>query len=87
MPKMLQAAEYLVGVDAIDLARIAGLQLHRGATRPGDTPDTHWSVADSLIAGGASPDEFFIDVTRLSGEDSANAILSLIGLIRRILPC
>lgn len=70
---------YITGVDAIDVARLTELELHRGASRISDRPDTSWQQADALVASGTDPDEFYIDINRLSKLEAANVILSLIG--------
>lgn len=73
---------YVTGIDAIDLARLTGLQLHRQPARIGAEPDTDWKTAEFLAAGGVPVDDFFIDLSRLSPEDSATCVLSLIGIIK-----
>ncbi len=74
----------LAGSDAVDLARLTGLHLHRNPAKRGDTPDTHWLVAERAIATGTPEDEFFIDLQDMPSCDSANAILSLIGLVKAL---
>ena len=76
----MEQIQYLSGADAIDVARLTGLQLHRNPAKAGVAPDTDWRTADFLVMAGASPDEFFIDLGRLSPADSADIILSLIGM-------
>lgn len=73
---------YITGSDAIDLARLTGLQLHRQPARIGAEPDTDWKTADFLVMGGTPADDFFIDLSRLSTEDASNCVLSLIGIIK-----
>lgn len=72
--------QYITGTDAIDLARLTGLQLHRHPARIGAEPDTDWRTADFLVSAGHSPDDFFIDLARLSPKDYSDIILSLMGL-------
>ncbi len=73
-------SEYVTGADAIDLARMTELDLHRGKSRIGDKPDVHWTVADYLVSTGVDPEEFFMDLGRMKPADLATIIQSLIGL-------
>lgn len=72
---------YITGTDAIDIAKLAGVQLHKGPARITDEADTSWSNAESQLESGlAKPDDFYIDTMRLSPSDSSDIILSLIGM-------
>lgn len=70
---------YITGTDAIDIARLTGLQLHRHPAKLDAEPDTDWRTAEFLTQSGTSADEFFIDLARLSTQDNINIIVSLIG--------
>ena len=72
---------YITGMDAIDIAKLAGLQLHKVPSRSEEEPDTFWRTAEYNITSGlAKPDDYYIDLMRLSPGDSRDIILSLIGM-------
>ena len=79
-------SNYLVGSDAVDLARITGLSLNRSGYRIGDAPDIGWQVADQLVSEGVDPNELFFDLDRLLPADASHVILSLVGLMKALLP-
>lgn len=89
MPEVVSSPErwdgYIVGTDAIDIARITGVQLHRAPCRTTDAADTSWQVADLAIQEGADPAEFFMDPSRLCNSDASTVIHGLAGFIRGIL--
>lgn len=72
--------QYLTGADAIDLARLTGLQLHRAPARANAVADTDWSTAELLVSSGTNADDFFLDLTRLSSQEASDCIQSLVGL-------
>jgi hypothetical protein len=73
---------YLCGADAVDVARMAGVQLYRVPACIDEPPDTSWATADAAIAAGEDPGLFFIDLDRLKPEDAGTIILSLIGIFK-----
>ncbi len=76
-------SNYLIGEDAVDLARITGLDLFRMPYGVNDKADTGWKVADDLIAKGeATVDDFLFDLDRLSNEHASHTILSLVGFLK-----
>lgn len=75
---------YVSGADAIDLARMSGLQLNRVPCKVDDVPDTSWEVADKLIAEGVDPEEFFMDLDRLTVEQAGHVILCLVGMSKAL---
>lgn len=78
---------YIVGRDALDIARMTGLQLHRTPARRGATPDTSVTVAEHLIANErhVKEEDFFFDTDDWSPEDTYNVVESLIGLYKATL--
>lgn len=77
------APEFIVGQDALDIAMMTGLQLHRGETRHNSTPDTAWVTAQALIvAGGATALDFYIDPYALTNVQAGDTIHHLIGLFK-----
>lgn len=78
---------YIVGRDALDIARMTGLQLHRVPTRRGEKPDTDISVADALIASGQhiTENDFFLDTADWTAKDAHDVTESLIGLYKATL--
>lgn len=78
---------YIVGSDALDIARMTGLQLHRTPARRGAAPDTSWTVAEGLIASDkrVSVDDFFLDTADWSALDAHDVVESLIGLYKATL--
>ena len=77
---------YIVGSDAIDIARMTGLQLHRTPARKGAKPDTSWDTAESLIDGKhITADDFFLDTSNWTADDAHNVTESLIGLYKATL--
>ncbi len=71
----------LTGTDAIDVARMSGVQLHRAPAHAGDTPDTSWVAAEAAIkAGDAELDDFYIDLDFLPTGDAGTIILCLIAV-------
>lgn len=73
---------YVSGKDAIDLARMSGVQLYRVPAAIDEPPDTSWDTADAAVAAGEDPDLFFIDLDRLCNNDAGTIILSLIGAFK-----
>lgn len=80
----MEQSQYVTGSDAIDIARLTGIQLHRQPARIGAEPDTDWKTAEFLVSAGATPDDFFIDLTRLNAKESADIILSLMGMWKAV---
>ncbi len=76
----------LAGLDAIDLARISGVQLHRHPCKGGDQADTDWSTAEkAIIAGLADSSDFYVDSKTLTSIESWLIIASLITTIKALL--
>lgn len=74
---------FLVGRDAIDLAKVSELQLNRSPCSATSKPDTGWEAAeDAIKAGQAEENDYYIDLDRLCNEDAGQAILSLVGLLK-----
>lgn len=73
---------YLSGRDAIDVAKMSGVQLYRAPCSIEEAPDTAWQTAEAAIAAGADPEEFFLDLDRLAPRDSGSIILSLVGMFK-----
>lgn len=78
---------YIVGRDALDIARMTGLQLHRTPARRGAKPDTDIAVAESLIANEKhiTEDDFYLDTVDWSAADAHHVTESLIGLYKATL--
>ena len=73
---------YLSGSDALDIARMSGIQLCRVPCKIGDPPDTSWQTAEEAIADGDDPINYFLDLDHISSDDAGKAILALTGAFR-----
>lgn len=73
---------YLSGNDAIDIARMSGIQMCRVPCKIGDPPDSSWQVAEEAIADGEDPEMFFLDLDHISSDDAGAAILALVGMFK-----
>lgn len=71
---------YIVGQDAIDIAKLAGVYMNRDTDRVTDNPVYSWSVAEQLINEGAKAEEFFLDLARFTPEQTVDVVQSLVGL-------
>lgn len=72
---------FIVGQDAIDVAKLSGVQLHRVPSNADEPADTDWKVAEALVdIGGVTVDSFYIDLDKLPTEDAGSIILSLIAI-------
>lgn len=72
----------ICGQDAIDLAKMSGVQLCRVPCKVGDPPDTSWQAAEEAIADGDDIDYFFIDLDNICSDDAGKIILALTGMFR-----
>ncbi len=77
---------FIAGTDAIEVAKISGVQLSRAPCRKGEDPDTNWRTAELCIAmGDAVADDFYIDLDSLPVQDAGTVILCLVGMCKAIL--
>lgn len=73
---------YIIGHDAIDLARMAGIQLHKVPASLEEPPDTSWQIAEAQIAAGEDPDLFMVDPYRMTNETAGDTIHALVGMFK-----
>lgn len=74
---------FVTGCDALDVARLTGVQLHRAPCRNGEPPDTSWEAAElSMRMGDSAVDDYYIDLDSLTATDAGTIILSLIGAFK-----
>ena len=72
----------ICGQDAIDLAKMSGVQLCRVPCKVGDPPDTSWQAAEEAIADGDDIDYFFLDLDNITPDDAGKIILAMTGMFR-----
>ncbi len=78
---------FVTGNDALDVARMTNVQLHRAPCRNGEPPDTSWEAAElSVRLGDSVVDDYYIDLDSLSNNDAGLIILSLIGAFKAFNP-
>ncbi len=76
---------FITGTDAIDIAKMAGVQLCRAPCRNGEPPDTSWEAAElSMRLGDSVVDDYSIDLDSLPTEDAGNIILCLIAMYKAV---
>ena len=77
---------YLTGGDAIAVAKMSDVQLHRTPCRAGEPADTSWRAAElSIRLGDATEDDYYLDLDALPVEDAGTVILCLVGMCKAVL--
>jgi hypothetical protein len=76
------SALYIIGQDAIDIAKLADVQLHKVPCSLEEAPDTSWRAAEEQVAAGEDIDLFMIDPYRLTQESAGHIIHALVGVFK-----